>query len=47
MPITEEIIEKVEKFSGDEVRPIIGDGYPLFEWDTVIEINEAMKNDEE
>ena len=47
MPITEEIIEQVDKLAGYEGRPIMGDGYPLFEWNSGIEINETMSNDVE
>ena len=39
LPITEKIIEKVEKLAGDEGREIMGHGHPLFEWDPGIEIN--------
>ena len=43
-PITEEIIEQVDKLSRDERRPTMGYGYPLFDWDPGIEINETMEN---
>ena len=47
LPITEEITEKVETLSGDEIRPNMGDGCLFVEWDLGIEINENMENDEE
>ena len=47
LPITEKIIEKVEKLAGDEGREIMGHGHPLFEWDPGIEINETMENNKE
>ena len=42
-PITEELIKQVDKLYGDEGWPIMGDGYPLFEWSPGIELNETMK----
>ena len=35
-PITEVVIEQVERFSGYEGEPIMGDGYALFQWDPYI-----------
>ena len=47
MPITKEIIKQVEKLAWDEVRPIMGYGYPFFEWYLDIKINETVENYEE
>ena len=47
MPITEALIEQVEKLYGDEGHQIIGDGYTFFDWYLGIEIDETMTNDEE
>ena len=47
LPATEKIIEQVGKLAGDERRPIMGDGCPLFKWAPGIEINGSMSNDEE
>ena len=44
LPITEKIIKQVDRLAGDEGWKIMGDGYPLFEWYTGIEINETMAN---
>ena len=45
--MTEEVIEKVEQIAGYELRQIMGHGYPCFDMDPWIEINETMANDEE
>ena len=40
-------MEQAEKLARDEGRPIMGYGYPFFDWAPGIEINETMANDEE
>ena len=47
MPITEEIIEQVEKLAGDEGRPNMRYEYSFFELSLGVEINETMENDKE
>ena len=42
--IKEEIMEQVGKLSGNKRLPILGNGYPFFEWSPGIEINETIEN---
>ena len=47
LTITKELIEQVYQLDVYEGRPIMGYGYPFFEWAPGIEINETMENDKE
>ena len=47
MPITEEVIEQIDKLSEDEVLLIMVYGYVFFEWYSGIDMNETMANYEE